>query len=545
MSTNSWLTSTATWAFPRHDPATGRSRTDRRMDRAAVGAIPRSRAVPRTLVYAFCSVTPMRARGILPWGRSFPFLIYILALIVRLAPVLLSRGMGIGLDDMFQYDMLARSLAAGNGFRWYAPSDLGQIVGALRSYGVTFDEASLPTDPRGIPTSFRAPLYPAFLSVVYSASGMQHRFLAARMAQALLTASLAPLAYGLALKMGAREKHARWAGWVPALWPMLVLFPLGLATENLFQPLVAAGVLALCPATTSRRWRWQIAAGILFGLAVLTRSVIVVFPIVVTVWLWIRGDRRTAAALIACLVLLTLPWSVRNSLLHGKPTFVETSLGYNLYLGYHPDGDGSFVFGPSLDLIPILDDAERDARGRDLALEFIRENPWRLPGLMLSRFAHLWGLEDRVFAYFYSNGFLGRLPPALVVVLFLVLVLPLPLLAPLSLLGMASDRQNAPWTIAVLLLASYTAVHTLVMAEERFHLVMVPLLAALAARGLSHGKELLARIRQGDPGARRRVLLAAALMALLLLGWGHELIANSDRLAMLFGPDGATAHFDY
>ena len=40
-----------------------------------------------------------------------------IALILRLIPVILARGLGIGLDDMFQYDMLARSLAAGNGFR--------------------------------------------------------------------------------------------------------------------------------------------------------------------------------------------------------------------------------------------------------------------------------------------------------------------------------------------------------------------------------------------------------------------------------------------
>ncbi len=46
-------------------------------------------------------------------GKSFAFRIYIVALVLRLIPVFLARGLGIGLDDMFQYDMLARSLAAG------------------------------------------------------------------------------------------------------------------------------------------------------------------------------------------------------------------------------------------------------------------------------------------------------------------------------------------------------------------------------------------------------------------------------------------------
>ena len=89
-------------------------------------------------------------------GKSFALRIYIVALILRLIPVLLARGLGIGLDDMFQYDMLARSLAAGNGFRWYAQQDLNLIAPYVK-----FDLSTVDYDPiRGIPTSFRAPLYP-------------------------------------------------------------------------------------------------------------------------------------------------------------------------------------------------------------------------------------------------------------------------------------------------------------------------------------------------------------------------------------------------
>src|SRR5689334_6020236 len=92
-------------------------------------------------------------------NKSFALRIYIVALILRLVAVFLARGLGIGLDDMFQYDMLARSLASGNGFRWYAQSDLNQLA-----QFVHFDLSSVSDyDPdRGIPTSFRAPLYPTF-----------------------------------------------------------------------------------------------------------------------------------------------------------------------------------------------------------------------------------------------------------------------------------------------------------------------------------------------------------------------------------------------
>jgi hypothetical protein len=39
--------------------------------------------------------------------RSFPLRIFLVALLLRLVPVIALRSMGIGLDDMFQYDMLA------------------------------------------------------------------------------------------------------------------------------------------------------------------------------------------------------------------------------------------------------------------------------------------------------------------------------------------------------------------------------------------------------------------------------------------------------
>jgi hypothetical protein len=55
---------------------------------------------------------------------SFPLFIFLVALVVRLIPVIMARDLGIGLDDMFQYDMLARSIVAGDGYRWYAQDDL-------------------------------------------------------------------------------------------------------------------------------------------------------------------------------------------------------------------------------------------------------------------------------------------------------------------------------------------------------------------------------------------------------------------------------------
>jgi hypothetical protein len=161
--------------------------------------------------------------------NSFVFRIYVIALVLRLVPIFLARGLGIGLDDMFQYDMLARSLAAGNGFRWYAQTDLNQLAAF-----VDFDLSTVSEyDPiLGIPTSFRAPLYPTFLATVYFFAGTDFsRFFAARLAQAIfLGAPLAPLTYLVSRKLfPAEPRHGLWlhiqcclsTHWV---WGLKILF---------------------------------------------------------------------------------------------------------------------------------------------------------------------------------------------------------------------------------------------------------------------------------------------------------------------------------
>src|SRR3989304_7927934 len=101
---------------------------------------------------------------------------FLLAFVLRLIPVLLSYNLGIGLDDMFQYDMLARSLVAGEGYRWYSEPDLNLIQ---RYIDIGVDTENY--DPRGVLTSFRAPGYPVFLALIYLASGLEQRFFAARL----------------------------------------------------------------------------------------------------------------------------------------------------------------------------------------------------------------------------------------------------------------------------------------------------------------------------------------------------------------------------
>lgn len=478
----------------------------------------------------------------------FPVRIYLVALVFRLIPVLLTRDLGIGLDDMFQYDMLARSLASGHGYRWYAQEDLKQ----LEPY-VDFDLSTASGyDPNyGLYTSFRAPLYPAFLAFIYSLNGTGFsRFLAARLAQAMfLGAPLAPLTYIVAKKFLSistfHEKNivepiSRLSAWIVACYPMLLVYPLGLGTENLFFVLLLSSFLFLLKSIEAPSTFHFLLSGIFLAFTALTRSVILPFAGLVILYFFYL-HRAKALALLVSFILVISPWVVRNSLLHHKLTGIETSLGYNLYLGYHPEGNGSFIFGPSLDLLTIMDDAEREAVGTQKALGFIRAQPERFMPLALNRLGFFFGLEKRVLMYFYSNNILGYIPAPSLLLISGILLLPLVFAGICAVLGYTALGRSPQMDLQNLLLLAYIFPHVLILAEDRFHLAVIPFFAIMA----SYAIILIREKRYRQITSPRSWLLAAALIFLLVLNWGLELHRDADKISAILGPDGNKTFFPY
>jgi len=489
-------------------------------------------------------------------GKSLGFRIYFVALILRLIPVFLARGLGIGLDDMFQYDMLARSIASGNGFRWYAQEDLNQLASF-----VDFDLTSVKEyDPvRGIPTSFRAPLYPAFLAVVYFFSGTGFsRFFAARLAQAiLLGAPLAPLTYLVSKKLfpplqvgegsGLRsERAARISASIIACYPMLLVYPLGLGTENPFFVLLLASVFCLLSSIEKPTALHFLLSGFFLGLTALTRSVIIPFAGLAILWTWFILKQRRGAILVALAFTLTIaPWVIRNSLLHHKLTGIETSMGYNLYLGYHPQGNGSFVFGPSLDLLTILDDAERDKVGTEKAIEFIKAQPERFIPLAINRLGFFFGLEKRVLMYFYGNNIIGYIPLPLLLIISAILLLPFVIISISGAFGLAYLRGKPEHILLCLLFIGYIAPHIFILSEDRFHLALVPYIAILAAQFWINGFSPL-RVRWYE-SRKGKLIVSLSLFAvfLLIINWNFEFTRDADKIAQLLSPNGNQSYFPY
>jgi hypothetical protein len=494
------------------------------------------------------------------WWKSpkkFPLQIFLIALILRLLPVVALRELGIGLDDMFQYDMLARSIAAGDGYRWYAEEDLPTVLPYLQ-----LDLSSIDYDPRGVLTSFRPPLYPAFLALIYFVFGAgAKRFFIARLVQTVLAASMAPLTYALGHRFFPnQDPAARLSAWVVSLYPMLVIYPLSLATENLFFVLVLCSLLALLKAKESLeipvaqyklpsfviRFRWFILSGILLGLTCLTRSVAQIFAVFAVAWVWfLLKERRKALVVLLMTGMVVIPWVVRNSFLYGQLTGIESAIGYDLYLGYHPQGTGTFQYPQSLDLMTMMNDAERDRVGIQKSLEFIKADPGRVIYLFLRRSGYFFGLERRVITFFYSNDFFGYIPFAVLGGIFTIFCLPFVLVSTSGVAGLAVMHWRKETWLMALFLIGYISPHLLIIAEDRFHLTTVPFLAILASQCWTGGWSSIRQRWGGSKAGKVALILATALILLLLANWGLELWHDAGKLNLLFGSNGNQTYFSY
>jgi hypothetical protein len=251
-----------------------------------------------------------------------------------------------------------------------------------------------------------------------------------------------------------------------------------------------------------------------------------------------------AYVLIASVSLVVLPWMIRNMLVFHRLTGIETSLGYNLYVGYHPDGTGTFQYPQSLDLMSMLDDGQRDMIGSQKAVEFIKNNPGRFIYLAARRTGYFFGLERRALTYFYSNNFFGYIPKAGLLMIAALFCLPFVVVSTSGVLGLALTRWRRETLLMLLFFIGYIPPHIFILAEDRFHLAMVPFLAILAAYAWTSGWITL-KERWATRSGKMLILLAFVGITLLFLNWGLELWRDAGKLALLLGPNGNVTSFSY
>ena len=356
------------------------------------------------------------------------------------------------------------------------------------------DHFSFSLGDNGVPpTAFRPPLYPAFIAGVWTFFGRS--VIPVLVFQVLLGAATVCLTYLIA-----RGKFGRITALVAAgalaLAPMTGLFTVTVLAETLFTFLA---VLAVYFWASGK----HILAGIAFGLATLTRPIILPFLLLLLLMPLLpvyRRKWRLHMTIVLAAALVVGFWTVRNAITFQVFVPVASAgFGVNLLCGTLDTDTGGHVWNGT-DWVPldleqnpvirrdgITDEFELDRVRRQRATARIADDPagWLLvrakqyPKLFIDNGDYLLGDSNRSIKTAFVEGKWG-------VIIFKSLFITINLLVmALALMGFWKLRGKWAATTFIWALPLFGAlIHLPMWIEPRYFLPMMPMVFILAAVGL-------------------------------------------------------------
>lgn len=306
---------------------------------------------------------------------------------------------------------------------------------------------------------------------------------------------------------------ARWFGPVTgivamaivAIWPNLIVFTTILSSELFFIALTLAG-LFFWQRPAGHPMANLILAGLIWGVAGYVRPVILLVPVTLALVDLARGPRGflrsaiEAGIAVLLILLVALPWTIRNDRMLGAPVMVSTNFGPNLWMGNNPDSTGGYM--PLPPEVETMSEIERAEFLKEEAKTFIRENPGHALKLAAIK---LFKLNNRETIGVVWNG--DALEPTIggtgMTLLKLIATGYWYLILVGGFAGIAVLVGRTGWLAGffnppVALWGYFTALHAVVVAEDRYHMpssAFIGMLAAVAAVALWRRRTLHAAAR--------------------------------------------------
>jgi Dolichyl-phosphate-mannose-protein mannosyltransferase len=357
---------------------------------------------------------------------------------------------------------------------------------------------------------FYPPLYPYFIALPFA---LFHTLEAAKWAQVAIGALLVPAAGRVGVRAFGPRAGVMAAG-IAAFYPELVWFAAHFWSETLFMALLWWAMERLIAADGRGSVGAAAAAGLLWGLAILTRETILYLTPLAAVWLAWRtgrsgGGRRTAAFLL-CAILIVAPWTLRNWIAFRAFVPVSTAGGLNLFQG-----------NARLTRQEVYDRYEA-VHGRIEQYRFARREGWKA---ILER-QPLWAFEklrdempnfweaDSLALIHIKRGAYGAVRPAAAVAAAVVVLAPYVAVLAGFVLGVALVSLDRTRGLLLGFLVGYNALHVVTHGFARYRLPAMPVVFLFAAAGyVAWRSGALA----GASRARRAAAVGVALVLLLCL----------------------------
>jgi len=334
---------------------------------------------------------------------------------------------------------------------------------------------------QGIPSVDYEPLYPALMSISYAITG--YNWLGLTILQAVLHLITSLLLF----KIGTRLFHpiaGFFAACYHAFYPYLFTYSFSIYDTTLFVFLLVLTIeLLLTEKLSSKR---LVLAGIIIGLAFLTRATIITFLPGLFLYVFYRyfKSQNVTAAFISCSLIVAgcllamAPWLVRNYSLTGK-LLISTHGSFGMWQGNNPLSFEYLKANKSLDEIyrlnpplPIYaqyplaartpdEDVKVSAAYQQEAVNWIKNNFPEFVSMGWLKAEKLWSWNrnpDSKSVKFGSNE--GRKS------VYLISYLPILLLFPFGLILLFKKHPVEAFTLLLILLA-FTGAHSIAIGFTR------------------------------------------------------------------------------
>jgi 4-amino-4-deoxy-L-arabinose transferase-like glycosyltransferase len=296
-----------------------------------------------------------------------------------------------------------------------------------------------------------------------------------------------------------------------AIFPNQIAYTPALLTEIFYEVLLLSSVYLLM----FGRARDGLLAGIIFGVATLTKAQTLILPGFLLLWTFLARPTWAAlrkAVVLGCavylmLALVVLPWSYRNWTVFHEIIPVSTNGGWTLLTGNNPEANGGYT--PDTVLAEGInhnaaDQVAMDKLAHDRAIGWIKTNPGRFLLLMPRKFFQLWAIDGEAewvfqkgFAAYERHAALFRAVRILnQVYYFMLWAFAIP---SIWLLLRRFPPDVSRWTHAgIAQCALITLISLVFSGQSRFHCGLMPFIAMYAAwtvtrlaSGSSHGDGML------------------------------------------------------
>lgn len=278
-----------------------------------------------------------------------------------------------------------------------------------------------------------------------------------------------------------------------ALWPTLVMYPTILASELpfLFLTLLSLDVWSNGSIRPLRKG-WAI--GFLLGLAALVRPQALLLPLLFAfcaaasagmAWATIRSQLQILISTGIVMAIVIAPWTWRNYQLYGEPVLISTNGGITLWMGNTPGTDGRYMYVPE-EFGALPENERARAMGRQ-AKAYIQQDPIGFLMRAVRKVVLLYANES-VGVGWNAKGIQQALGDPWVHGLKRFTQLTWMLILGLAIVGLGATIRQQGWirtltspiTLSILY---FTAIHSVVVSQERYHLAFAGQLAILAAVG--------------------------------------------------------------